>query len=177
MSQISFIGSGGGGGGVDSLVVATDAGNASPAGGLINLITPGGGTQGIQTSAAGSTITVTVTPSGLSGTGTTIGAVTTQVLTFALGAVPGVYTFDMNAAGFDSVTPGGVGYNLFATVRTDGATGTLIGASTNLANEEAGYTGANATVTVSGNNVRVSALGVAAKTINWAANGGYVFAS
>lgn len=176
MSQISFTGTAGGGG-VDTLVVATDSGNASPAAGLINLITPGGGTQGIMTSAAGSTITVTVTPQGISGTGSTVGAVTTNVIDFALGATPGVYTFDMNAAGFDSATPGGVGYNLFATVRTTGAAATLIGASTNLANEEAGYIAANCTVTVAGNNMRVACLGVAAKTINWAVNGVYVFAS
>jgi len=178
MSQISYSGSGGGGGGVDSLVIATDnATTASPSAGLINLITPGLGTQGIATSATGNTITVTVTPAGISGTGSTVGAVTTNVIDFSLGAVPGVYTFDMNTAGFDSATPGGVGYNLFATIRTTGAAATLIGASTNLANEEAGYNTANSTVTVSGNNMRVACLGVAGKTINWAVNGVYVFAS
>ena len=179
MSQISYSGSGGGGGGVDTLVVATDSGNASPAAGLINLITPGGGTQGVRTSAAGSTITVTVTPAGVSDTGTTVDTATTQLINFPLGAVPGVYTFDMNVAGFDSATPGGVGYNLFATVRTTGSAATLIGASTALTNEEAGFTGANASVTVNvpGNTMRVSCLGAAGKTINWAVNGVYVFAS
>jgi len=176
MSQVSFNGSGGGGN-VDSLVIAADSGTASPSASLLNLVTPGGGTQGITTSASGNTITVTVTPTGLSGTGSTAGATTSQIINFSLGATPGVYTFDFNVAGFDSATPGGVGYSLFATVRTTGAAATLIGASTDIANEEGGYTGANAIVTVSGNNMRVSCTGVAAKNINWAVNGTYVFAS
>jgi len=176
MSQV-YLSSTGGGGNVDSLIVATDSGNASPSSGNLNLITPGGGTQGIMTTGSGNTITVTVTPSGLSGTGQTIGAVNSNIVTFALGATPGTYTFDFNCAGFDSATPGGVGYSLFATVRTTGAAGTLIGASTDIANEEAGYAGANAIVAVSGNNALVTVTGVAGKTINWAVNGTYVFAS
>lgn len=176
MSQV-FLNSSGGGGNVDSLVVATDSGNASPSAGNLNLITPGGGTQGIMTSGSGNTITVTVTPTGLSGTGSTIGAVNSNIISFALGATPGVYTFDFNTAGFDSATPGGVGYSLFATVRTTGAAATLIGASTDIANEESGFTAANAVVTVSGNNALVTVTGVAGKTINWAVVGNYVFAS
>lgn len=176
MSQVFLTGSGGGGGGVDSLVVATDSGNASPSAGNLNLITPGGGTMGIMTSGSGNTITVTVTPSGLSGTGQTIGATNDDVITFPLGATPGTYIFEIKTAGFDT-TPAGIGYNIIAVVRTTGAAGTLIGIQDKIVLEEAGLTAADVSVIVSANNAILRVTGVAGRTINWASTGIYTFAS
>lgn len=164
------------GGSVDSLVVAADSGTASPSGGLLNVVTPGGGTHGISTSASGNTVTVTVTPSGVSGTTTTIGAVTGDMITFACGATPGTYIFEFKTAGFDT-TPAGVGYNNIVTVRTTGAAASIIGVQDKIVFEESGLTAADVSVVVSANNVILRATGVAGRTINWSSTGVYVFAS
>lgn len=57
MSQFNVDNGSGSGGGATTFV--TDSGVAVEVGGIINIVTPGGGTQGIATSGAGSTVTIT----------------------------------------------------------------------------------------------------------------------
>ncbi len=103
------------------------------------------------------------------GTGTTIGAVTADIITIPLGAVATTYTFEARVAGFESTTPAGCGYQLIAMFRTDGAAATQIGTTERVANEEAALVGANADFVASANNVILRVTGVALLTISWKA--------
>lgn len=104
-----------------------------------------------------------------SGTATTVGAVTADVITFSMGVTPLVREFDVIVAGFEGVTPAGAGYAVIGAVRTDGVTATLVGTPDVISNEEAALVLAHATIVVSGNNAVVQVTGVAGLTINWRA--------
>jgi hypothetical protein len=153
----------------------TDSGIAVPALNIINVVTPGGGTSGITTTGAGNTVTVQL-QNRFEGIGTTIGAVTNDVVTLSLGAVPGVYTLDLSVAGFDSADPLGCGYTLVGSVRTTGAAGVVIAQMLDEF-EEVGIDGATAEIVAVGNTAVIRVTGVAAKTINWRVAGYYTFVS
>lgn len=162
----------------------TDSGIAVPVANILNVVTPGGGTQGIMTSGAGNTITITVFPADVTGSVTTIGATTAAVITFPLGATPGVYTFDASVAGFATSgigSPLGCGFTIVGSVRTNGITATLVPNQAVDHFEEAALTGVTALIAVSGNNALINVSGIsdgaAGFVINWTAFMSYTFAS
>lgn len=156
----------------------TDSGTAVPAANILNVVTPGGGTQGIATSGSGNTILVTVTDNSLSGTVTTVGATTGNLITFPLGAIPGTYTFDIKVAGFAVAGgPLGAGYTLVGAVRTTGAAAILLPSQALDSFEEGGLVPSAFSLTVSGNNAVFQVLGTAGTTIDWKGVAEYVFVS
>jgi hypothetical protein len=155
----------------------TDSGTAIPALNILNVVTPGSGTQGISTSASGNTVTITLSEPKLSGTGTTAGAVTSNIIILPLGAVPGVYTFDAQISGFDPTNDIGVGYTLVGAVRTSGAAAVLISGQDLDQFEEAGMEDADAAISVSGNTAIFSVTGVAGHNMDWKVVSEYVFVS
>lgn len=160
------------------LQVTTDSGIAVPAGNNLNLVTPGGGTDGISTSASGSTITVTLTTPKVGGTATTVGAVTADVVTLALGATPGTYTIDAQVAGFTSAGgPLSAGYTIVGSVRTTGAAAVLLPNQAVDSFEEGALSAGSCILTVSGNNAIIRVTGTAGTTINWRGSLEYVFVS
>jgi len=110
------------------------------------------------------------------GTTTTVGAVTGNVITIPLGATPGTYQFEARVAGFEATTPASAGYNIYATIRTDGATATLVG-NQDIFNEDTALAAADAYFTVSGNNAVLQVLGVTALTIDWSGESKLTFVS
>lgn len=102
------------------------------------------------------------------GTGTTVGAVTANILTVPLGLTPGTYQFEARAKAFEGTTPAGAGYNIYATFTTDGVTATLVGDQP-IFNEDPVLTAADAYFIASGNNAVLQVLGVALLTIDWSA--------
>jgi hypothetical protein len=159
----------------------TDSGVATPAANVLNIL---GGTtttidtDGIRTTGSGNTVTVQLT-NRFGGTGSTVGATTADVA-ISLGATPGVYTFDIQIAGFDSTAGEGVGYAIFGTVRTDGAAATVIGTPDKISNEDSAPVDlrpADANLIASANTAVVRVTGVAARTISWRVLGTFVFVS
>ncbi len=126
----------------------------------------GGGTGITITNGAG-TISVAKTNAN-SGTGSTIDAVTADLITIALGGTAGTYHIQASVSGFESTTPAGTGYRLTAAVRTTGVAGTLIGVD-KIVSEEAALVAADATIVVSGNNAIIRVTGIAGLTINFSA--------
>jgi len=182
MSQAGIISiAGGGGGGSPIETITGDSGGpVPPTANNINLL---GGTStvnnnnGITTvgNAGTSTETITLT-NRFQGTGSTIGATTADIVTFALGVTPGTYTLNFFLSGFDAVTPSGVQYTISGGVRTTGAAATLIGRNIDV-NSEAALVASIADLVISANNVILRVTGVAGLTISWSAVGSYVRAT
>jgi len=168
---------------IDIVTITGNSGGAvSPdAGGNINVV---GGTLstgvggGITTvgNLSANTLTLSLT-SYSSQTVTTTDATPNNSMTIALGAVPGVYTFDINVSAFDVTDTAGAGYSLFGTIRTTGAAAVLVGVPDKIINQEAAMATSNVILTVSGNNAVIQVTGVAAKTIDWKAITFYTFVS
>lgn len=100
------------------------------------------------------------------GSGQTVGATTDDILTVPLGAVAGTFQFEARVKAFESGTPTGAGYNIYATFITDGATATLIGQQP-IFNESVVLEDADAYFVASGNNAVLQVLGVTGLTIEW----------
>lgn len=159
---------------------------AVPAVGVLNVVggyTSVNNANGIRTngSSGGNTLTIQLT-NRLKGTVTTSDATPTTLVSFTLssanlGASMGVCTLEYNIVGYNATDDEGVGYSIFGSVRTDGASATLIGVPDKIVNEEAGQVTCDANLIVSGNAVIIQVTGIAAKTINWNCVGTYVFVS
>ena len=184
-----------GGGGVVPPNVATSyvTDVNSPAVPALNILNVPGGSvtvnnaHGIQTdgSSGSNTLTVQLT-NRATGSVTTTGAATANVITLALGATPGVYTFDIVVAAFAKTgigAPLGAGYTIVGSVRTDGATATLI-PTQQVDHFEEGTIGvvpqATAVLGVSGNNAVVTVTGksdgAAGFVMDWVGTLLYTFA-
>jgi len=114
------------------------------------------------------------------GTTTTTDATPDTSISLALGATPGVYTFDIQIAGYDATDDEGVGYAIFGTVRTTGAAATVIGTPDKIVNEEAApvnLSSCNANLTASGNSAVITLTGIAATTIRWRVLSTFIFVS
>ena len=163
---------------------------AIPAANVLNV--PGGTTtvnnsHGIQTdgSSGSNTLTVQLT-NRATGSVTTTGAASANVITLALGATPGVYTFDIVVAAFAKTgvgAPLGAGYTIVGSVRTTGAAAILI-PTQQVDHFEEGTIGvvpqATAVLGVSGNNAVVTVTGksdgAAGFVMDWVGTLLYTFA-
>lgn len=152
----------------------TDDGIAVPAAHVLNVF--GEVDSGITTSGSGNTITINFAESGVSGTGTTIGATTADLITIDLGSINGTFTFDVKIAAYCSAGTDankGNGYTITGAVRTTSSSATLLPDPAIDDFEE--ITDASVDLVVSGNNGIIRVTGVVGDTIKWKAVAEYTF--
>jgi hypothetical protein len=101
------------------------------------------------------------------GTATTTDATPTTILTFILGAAPGVYSVDGSLVAFDVTDAAGASYSFTSGVRTTGAAAIEIGTEFKDLFEEVAMATADFTVSASGNTLIIQVIGIAGKTIDW----------
>jgi hypothetical protein len=151
----------------------TDNGTAIPASNVLNVVTPGSGTQGIITSGSGSTITITLTDKTLSGTATTTGNITANINVNIPVPTNSTTSVRVNIAGYDSTSNLGVGGEMIASVRNVAGTLTVIGIPDRTKNNDAALSDTNWTLIVSGTNALVQVTGTGSgggsDVINWRA--------
>jgi hypothetical protein len=161
---------------VPTQFTADDATVAVPAANNLNLFTndsTANNANGIQTTAAGSTVTTLLT-NRLQGTGTTTGTGTADVITFTP-TVIGTYSLEYRTAAYNTTSSLGAGYSFFGAIRFDGANSNICDTFDEIVNEEGTMTNVDLAVVVSGANVILRATGYAAQTINWSSVGLYTF--
>ena len=170
----------------------TDSGTIVPASNVVNIT--GGTTTGNNSNG----ITVIANPSlsnnevvqltnRASGSVITTGATSASLITLPLGALAGVYTFDISIAGFAKTgigSPAGCGYTIVGSVRTTGLAAILLPTQQVDHFEELILQGPPqplASLTVSGNNAIVTVTGIsdgaAGFVIDWVGTLNYTFAS
>lgn len=113
----------------------------------------------------------------LTGTGTTVGAVTADLVTFSLGATPGVYHVHADTVGYESTGPAGTAYETFGPVITTGAAATVVLSPDETVVESISLIASDVDFIASGNNLILRVTGVAGLTINWRVVANYVFVS
>ena len=157
----------------------TDSGTAVPAANILNVFTAESAANfdnGIHDTGSGNTITISLT-NRQTGLLTTTDASVQTIITFPLGATPGVYLFDGTVQAYDITDVAGGAYNYATGIRTDGATGTILGTEFKDVFEDLAMSAADFNANVSGNNLIIQVQGLAGKTLHWNAFLSYRFVS
>ncbi len=96
-----------------------------------------------------------------------------------MGAIPGVYNFDINVAGYDVTDSLGAIYDINFSTRTTGASALSFGIPEIVLHEEGAMSGVLVAFSdnVIVNTFTVRVTGLAGKTINWRGLAEYIFVS
>jgi len=158
----------------------TDIGVAIPVANILNIL--GGSTSdftdnGIQVIAdpdGGNTVVVQETAR-LVGSGASFNANPVDLITFDLTPFGvAVFRFEFYVTGLAPISGDGVGYTMFASAKTDGATATVVATPFSDNDEDASLLLATLVFTSSGNNIILRATGVAGLQVRYKAIGTYV---
>lgn len=151
-------------------LTADSGGSVGPTLGNINTISSVASTANsvdLQLIGNPGTSTITLTQyNRLTGTASGAGVTTLTPISFALGATPAVYRFEVRVAAFDSAAVLGAGYSIWGAVRTTGAAGVVIGTPDKIIDEEGALVAGNANLIVTGNNMEITYDVPAGSTVN-----------
>jgi len=167
MSHITMVGVGG----TPSVptTFTADTGSAVPAANNINFFTSQtaqNNDDGIRSSASGSTVTHTLT-NRATGQVTTANATPTTIVSFTFGAVTAGATFEGIVTALNNSTGDVASWRVFAAAKSNGVAATEVGLDINTNFKDASLLTATVTFTAVGNAVLISAVGIAATSINW----------
>jgi len=148
----------------------TDSGTAVPAANILNVVTPGSGTQGIVTSGSGNTVTISLIDAVLTGTAQTVNAGTANInVNIPLPTNESAITIRANLVGYAKSSGLAIGGELIGTVRNVGGVLTVIQIPEVTKNNDSVLATWSATLVISGTDVLVQVTGVNTYTINWTA--------
>ncbi len=157
----------------------TDSGTAIPAAHILNVnanFTSADNTRGIRTSAnpnASNNLLIELTDRFYTQTPCPANSTTTLV-TFALASSAASYRFEFEVIGRDVFDNSTVGYTLFSTFKTDGATATIIATPFIDADEDASRIACSIQMIASGNNVLLQLVTGAGNIMNVGCKGSYI---
>ena len=137
-----------------------NSGSATPALNILNVV----GGNGIFTTGSGNTVTVKFNE----GTNTTIGAVTSTILTLTP-PDNDTTTFQILISGYDSTADLGVGGQIVGTVRKTGGVVTVLGTPDVIKNGDAIINESTFTIVAVGATVEVQATSASPNTVTWTA--------
>lgn len=181
MSQAGIINVAGGGGGGSPVQTLTgnSGGAVPPTANNINVVGDANASvsnvTGTSTSVGNpGASTITWSSYGYIGAGSTVGAVTADLITLGLGAAAGAYHIVAQVVGFESTGPSGTAYWTLGAVKTTGVAATEIGTQQETYVEDAALAATDLDIVASGNNVIVRVTGVVGLTIDWRATLNYI---
>jgi hypothetical protein len=160
----------------------TQDGNAVPSGNILivngedstennaNGIITKGGVVGTGTS---NEVDVVLT-NRVNGSASTVGAVTSTIITFTP-TVIGTYAFEFRIAAYNTTSSLGSGASVFGAIRFDGVNTNICDLFDEINNDEGAMTGTDIAVISSGADMLLQATGYLGQTINWSAVGLYTF--
>lgn len=152
--------------------VTDDGSTATPVGNVINVVTPGAGTQGISTTAFGNTILITLADKTFTGTATTsdiLGQI--RVMNVNIPTVTGqAISLRANVVGNDAINGLAVGGELLATFVNFGGVVSGAGNVDSTINVSTALAGCTFTFIISTTFIQLQVTGLATHTIDWKGN-------
>ena len=160
----------------DVETLSGDTGGAVSPNALHNIDILGGPGIDVDGTPGSNLLTISLN-GGVEGTGTTVGAVTDDLITLSLGGTAGTYLIETNVVGFESTTPAGAVYRARGAFRTTGAASTEIGTDSLVQFEDVALAGCSVDAIANANNVIIRVTGTAGLTCQWRAFLTFTFVS
>lgn len=146
----------------------TDSGTAVPAANILNVL----GAGGVTTAGSGNTVTITFSETTVSGTGTTVGATTADIITVSPTDLK-AFSVQGLVVGYDTANTEMLGGEVIGNGRKN-VTVTIVGTPDVTRDEDAGLVTGSFTIVASGANFILRVTGVAGRTIQWKAVINYI---